>query len=139
MKIATSFVQIFQIIVGRKSFTHCENGLLTLMTMKNFSLNMRPHHLASRCRHFKSACVTHLQNLSNTRKVYSRNCVVNKEAGNPNETSMTTWEFRFSSLCSWGLRSSGMFSALVVHYYRHLSTTCLPQTSRERYLRIIVP
>jgi len=127
MRIATYFFQIFQTIVGIKSFTHCENGLLTLMTMRNFSLNVSPHHLVSSCWHFKSACGKHLQILSNTRTVYSPTCIVNKEAGNSNETSVTTWEFRLSSLRSWGLRSSGMFATLVGHYYWRLATTCLPR------------
>jgi len=100
---------------------------ITLMTMRNFSLNVSPHHLVSSCWHFKSACGKHLQILSNTRTVYSPTCIVNKEAGNSNETSVTTWEFRLSSLRSWGLRSSGMFATLVGHYYWRLATTCLPR------------
>lgn len=130
MKICTTFFQIFQRIIGRKSFTQCDNGLLTFMTMRNFSLNMRPHQSFSSCRYFKSAWGKNLQLLSNTRRVYSRTFIMNKEAGSPNETSVTTWEFRFSSLCIWGLRSSGMFAALLGHYYRRLATTCLPRLQR---------
>jgi len=121
------FFQIFLIIVGRKSFTHCENVLLTFMTMRNYSLNMRPHQLESSCWHFKSAWGKHLQSLSNTRREYWRTCFVNKKAGNPNETSVNTWEFMLLSLCNWGLRLSVMFATVVGHYYRRLVTTCLPR------------